>query len=231
MIGTTLWSSEEDIFRSREIIEELEKKELRPEQKSKLKSELERLLNPVLNDLEAEVRSDLNHLDPLYRGHLIEALAEQYEDEIYPNEAYAKRFGMVQVMRNGLPYMVDPVLPEEKRKYEPIPKIKVEKIRNIYVCETNRNQVEKIRVILNDFLKRCKSDFPHMSLDQIKDGKNKAELQISKINRDAMEKENLSEMEYMDSQYIQKPQRQWAQVEEDPFQKFNKLKDKVGFKF
>lgn len=99
----------------------------------------------------------------------------------------------------------DPSVDESERKYKPYPKVKTERLRKLYVVETNREQVEKIRSLLEEFWKKVREELRHVSLDKIWEEKERVRDALSHIDLRERKRESFSQSEYEDASYIQKP--------------------------
>lgn len=208
MLEAIRLSREEDIERSKEIVSELEKEGLTKKERDQLRGELERLITSTLNDVGDEVRHDLNNLSPLLRGSLIKTVDKVDEEEIEVPERDLGRFGYpgyAITIDKGKRVIYDPSVDESERKYKPYPKVKTERLRKLYVVETNREQVEKIRSLLEEFWKKVREELRHVSLDKIWEEKERVRDALSHIDLRERKRESFSQSEYEDASYIQKP--------------------------
>lgn len=204
MLQTLILAKEEEITRSKEICLELENPEITPKRRNELLAELEGLTGKVLREINTEILQDLNNLGPLFRGYLLKTFNEPYEVEI-ENLELPTRHGWGTTVIDGKRVMYDPLKEEGEREYKPIPKITVEKFRTVYIVESNRQQVWKIKELIEAFWKKVKGEFRHSSIDKILDEKRRVEYEIAKVDRGQLKKENFSEFEYAESEWIKKP--------------------------
>ena len=206
MLQSLILAREEDIERSKIICKELEDHKITTENRNNLMVELDRLTGKVLRKINDEILQDLNNLGPLLRGNFIKKVNETYSAEI-ENKEKIERWGWVVEYVNGEKRMYDPTVDESERKFEKIPRVNVERSRVVYLCETNREQVFKIKEILMNFWAKVKGEFKNISIDKILEEKRSTEMEISKVDRSLMKRENLSEVDFLDADFIQKPLR------------------------
>jgi len=211
MLQSLILAKEEDIERSKEICKELENRKIEGKRRNELLAELEGLTGKVLREINDEILHDLNNLGPLFWGKLVKTFNEGYETEI-ENLELPTRHGWGTTVIDGKRVMYDPLKDESEREYRPIPKIRVEKFRTVYVVESNRQQVWKIKELIETFWKRVKGELRHTSIDKILDEKRRVEYEIAKVDRGQMKKENFSEFEYGESEWIRKPRPQGLKV-------------------
>ena len=217
MLQTLNLAREEEIQRSKIICQELEKSEI-TKNRNELLAELDRHTAGVLRKINNEILADLNDLGPLLRGYFIKKINETYEIEIENREKIDRWKWSVEVV-DGRKMMFDPLA--ENPKYEPIPLMMVQRSRTIYLCSTNRGQVAAIEKLLKDFWARVKSEeFKHTSIDKIITAKLAVENAISKIDRSLMAEERLSEIEYIDSEFIKKSSRGQARPKDQDSELF-----------
>ena len=225
MLSTVNLGTQEEIDRSRELAAELAGAGITAERRTDLLVEMERATGKVLRKLNEEILQDLNNLSPLLRGNFIKKLTENYEIEIENREKIERWKWTVEVV-NGRKVQFDPLA--ENPKYEPIPLMTVQRSRTIYLCSTNRGQVAAIEKLLKDFWARVKSqEFKYTPIDKIISEKLAVENAIGKIDRSLMAEERLSEVEYLDSEFIKKPARPMvrpADGENDLFKRFDTFK-------
>lgn len=227
MIATLNVATPEVIERSKIICNELENPNITGKNRNELLTELETLTGKVLRRINEEILADLNNLAPLFRGHLLKRVNEPFEIEI-ENKEKIERWGWVLEMVNGEKRMYDPTKDETEREYKAIPKIKVERSRVVYICETNREQVWKIEELIKDFWEKCKTEYRQIPIDKILDAKRDVEYKIAKVDLSEMKKENLTEVEFLDADYIKKRTVHNTQAKDpdtDLFKKFDHLKE------
>ncbi len=205
MLGSIFLAKDEEIERSKIICQELENQEITNQKRSELLAELERLTGRVLRIINDEILADLNNLESLLKGNFLKKSVENYEVEI-ENKERIDRWGFSVDIVDGVKMAYDPLA--ENPRYEKIPMMTVERSRVMYLCETNREQVLKIKEILMKFWGMVKNDFKHTSIDKILMAKRYTESQIAKIDRLLMKRETLTELDFQDSDYIKKPARQ-----------------------
>ena len=195
----------EDIERSKQLVIELASSKIIPQKREEFLAELERLTSRVLNKIITEILGDLNNnLAPLYRGHFLKSFNEKFKVEV-ENCNDIERWGWVVEIVNGEKKIYDPRVDEDQRKYKTIPKMTVEKVRTVYVVESNRQQIWKIQKLIEDLWKKCKSEFHNVSIDKILEAKRQTEIEISQVDRTKMTKENFNETEFSDCEFIRKP--------------------------
>ena len=182
-------ATEEEIQKSNEVCKELEDSGIANVKRNELLAELDRLTGKVLRKINNEILEDLNNLEPLFSGRRVKKIDEPYQVEV-DNLEKVNTWGWQVEVVNGEKMMFDPYA--ENPKYEKIPEMKVEKLRTIYACETNREQVFKIKELIMNFWEKCKNEFKHISIDRILDEKRKVELKIASVDRSIMKKENLT---------------------------------------
>jgi len=197
MLENIVIAKEENVTRSKEIAGELKKSGATPE----LLAELERIAGPVRREIIAEVLNDLNNLEPLLRGNLVKTISEPYTVEVDDLQK-AERYGFAVAVIGGRKVMFDPAADDDPPRYEPVPKMMIEKTRTLFVCETNRRAVAQIEELLKEFLNKLRGELCRASLDTIINEKRAVELAIAKVDRRQLTKENFSEGDFLDATYI-----------------------------
>lgn len=222
MLENVNLATDEEVERSKAIAEKLEDPKTAPKEKSEAILELETVNGKVRRAFIEETLRDLNEgVGRLLRGTLIKEGRETVETKIR-NKAPMERYGWVETSVNGEPRMFDPSKPEEEREFREIPMTTVEKTKRVFICETNREKVGEIENILNDFLKKCRTDFKQLPIDKILEAKKETESAIGKVDRTKMVRETFSESDFMDATYIkkQRPQPKVQNSDADLFRKF-----------
>ncbi len=225
MLQNLIMAKEESVTRSKEIVAELGSAGIPAEKRNILLAELESIAGPVRRKIIEECLNDLNNLGPLLRGTLLKAHDEKYEVEV-DNRSKIERYGWELIMIDGKKMQFDPAR-EGERKYEPVPKMQVERSRTVYAVETNRAAVARIAELLREFLGKLKAEFQHVSIDRILDEKRKTEFEIAKVDRRQVTKENFGEADFQDADYIQRPARYKPNPldqQNDLFKRFDSLK-------
>jgi hypothetical protein len=225
MLKNYSFAKDDEVLLCKKIKMQLGKPEITAENRVALLAEIEYLNGPIRRALIEEVLIDLNSgLASLLRGYFIKEMREKFEVTV-PNKAPLARYGWVEATLNGELRMYDPSVPEDEREYKEIPTTTVEKVKAVFVVETNRKAIGQIETILKDFLQNCRGSFKQLPIDEILVLKTQTEIIISKIDRGQLIRENFGEGEYLDAGYLKKARHPKTENKErDLFNEFDLLK-------
>jgi hypothetical protein len=207
--------SDEQIERSKEIVKALDE-EKDPKKVGELKAELERLTRKVRQDIIEEGMDDFNNQLPKKapkQGTFLKERNEEYFKLVYWSEK-VDRWGWAKETINGKQMMYNPRIPEDERKYEPVPQIQKPQYKTMYLVKTNRAQIKKIEDLLERIIERCRHELTYAPIDQIINEREAVVSQISKIDVNEMIQEWMEQGEFDEATYIKnKPQRPYEGVE------------------
>lgn len=207
--------NDEQIERSREIVKALDE-EQDPKKVGELKAELSQLTRKVRQAIIEEGMDDFNNQLPKKaprQGAFLKEKTEEYFKPVYWSEK-VDRWGWAKETINGKQMMYNPRLPEDERKYEPVPQIQQPGYKVMYLVKTNRAQIKKIEALLERIIARCRHELTYAPIDQIINEREATVAQISKINTNEMVEEWMDQANFDEATYIKnKPERHFEGVE------------------